>query len=416
MILSSENTPEATHKKLGLVRRYWVYSAIPVIFVVGWYAGSRYATDRFQHATITNIVVDKDAPSAIITHDIDFNLFWDVWKRVRENYVNQPVDEGKLFYGAISGMVASLGDPYSVFMEPEVAKKFTQELSGSFDGIGAEIGSKNKQITIIAPLPESPAEKAGLHAGDKILAINGQPTIDMSLDMAVNTIRGKRGTTVVLKIAQGDNQPKDFSIKRDKIVVPSVTLAFKPNNVAYVKLSNFNDDTFDRWQKIAQQVIAAHPNGIILDMRNNPGGYLETAINISSYWVGPAQVVVKEKDSKGKVESFTSRGIPLFKGIKTVVLINEGSASASEITAGALQDYGIATIVGKKSFGKGSVQELQSLPENASLKITIAKWLTPKDRSISELGIMPDKVVDITADDITAGKDPQLDAALELLK
>ncbi len=413
MILTSEQD----HTVIKSHARYVVYiliCAIPLSFFGGWYFGSRHGLA--DDANVRTVVVNKEAPSSIKTKDVDFNLFWDVWTRVRDNYVDQPVDEGTLFYGAISGMVSSLGDPYSVFMEPVAAKKFSQELSGSFDGIGAEIGMKNKQIMVIAPLPESPSEKAGLHPGDFIISIDGVSTVDMTLDNAVNRIRGKKGTQVTLKVVQGSSEPKDFKITRNKIVVPSVTYSVKDDGIAYIKLSHFNDDTIDRWQKIARQVTATHPKGIILDLRNDPGGYLETAITIASYWVGPNQTVAKEKDSAGKVHEFSSRGIPAFKGIKTVVLINEGSASASEIVAGALQDYGLATLVGKKSFGKGSVQDLQSLSGNASLKLTIAKWLTPKDRSINELGIIPDTIVEFPAEDFATDKDPQLDAARALFK
>lgn len=416
MLLESDKIePKKTGGFKKLFAYYLLIILLPVAFGGGWYFGSKKSA-LLDGEEAQAKIINLSAPKGLKKKDVDFNLFLEVWNRVKQNYVDQPVDEKKLFYGALSGLVSSLGDPYTVFLEPESAAKFTQELSGSFEGIGAEIGIKQKQLTIIAPLPDSPAEKAGLRAGDKIIAIDGQLTVGMPLDSAVSKIRGKKNTEVALKIIHAQEEPKEVKITRSKIVIHSVVLKWKQGNIAYIRLTNFNEDTFENWQKVAREVSSKNPSGIILDLRNNPGGYLDTAINIASYWVGPNEIVVKEKDSRSQVQNFYSRGAPAFKGIKTAVLVNEGSASGSEIVAGALMDYGAARVIGKKTFGKGSVQDLQRLSDGAALKITVAKWFTPKDRSINEQGIAPDEIVELTEDDFSNDRDPQLDRAIEFFK
>src|SRR3989338_2355655 len=302
-----------------------------------------------------------------------------------------------MFYGALKGLVESSGDPYTVFMEPKLAKEFASDLAGTFEGIGAEIGKKNDIITIVAPLSGMPAEKAGLKSGDKIFAINGRPTTGMAVDEAVSLIRGPKDTEVVLTIfREGFEKAQDFKITRQVISVKSVKTLMRDDKIFVITVANFNDDTSDLFRQAVQLAVEKNPKGIILDLRNNPGGYLETAIDVASEWVDDG-VVVTEQFSPEKKDEYLNRGRARLKDFLTVVLVNQGSASASEIVACALKDYKKATIVGKKTFGKGSVQALEELQDSSSVKITVAKWLTPNDLNSNGQGIEPDIEVDFTA-------------------
>lgn len=373
--------------------------------------------------SIEKFFSNKDIEKKDLPQNIDFDLFWDVWRVVKENYVDQPVDEEKLFKGALAGIVASLGDRYSVYLEKETTKQFTDDLSGSFEGIGAEIGIKDERLTIIAPLSGSPAEEAGLMAGDKILKVDGRDTVRISIDEAVTIIRGEKGTPVTLNIyREGEEDPMDIVVIRGTIKIESIKwkmLNFDgkeddSGRLAYLEISHFNGDTIDMLNKNMRHILAKNPHGLIIDVRSNPGGFLETAIVIASKWVEDG-VIVSEKLSDGsKIEHF-AKGKAMLKDFKTVVLVNQGSASASEIVAGALQDYSKATIIGKKTFGKGSVQDLKKLKDGSSIKITIAKWLTPSGRSISEEGISPDIEIDLNKEDFDNDRDPQLDEAVKFL-
>jgi len=356
------------------------------------------------------------APANKLTQDVDFNLFWNVWDLLKEKYVDKDkLDDKKLFYGALKGLVESAGDPYTVFMEPKLAQEFASDLAGTFEGIGAEIGKKNEVITIIAPLADMPAEKAGLKSGDKIYAIDGQSTAGLAVDEAVSKIRGPKGTEVTLTIFRdGFEQPKDFKIIRQVILVKSVRTEMRDDGIFVVIITNFNDDTSTLFKQAVQKAVAANPKGLILDLRNNPGGYLETAIDVASEWIDKG-IIVTEQFSPEKKNEYLNRGRARLKDFPTVVLVNQGSASASEIVAGALKDYKQATIIGKKTFGKGSVQTLEDLQDSSSVKITVAKWLTPAGYNINGQGIAPDIEVDLTADDYEKNKDPQMDKAVEIL-
>ncbi|MDP2708661.1 MAG: S41 family peptidase [bacterium] len=356
------------------------------------------------------------APVNKLTADVDFNLFWKVWDLLKDEYVDQSkLDDKKMFYGALKGMVESVGDPYTVFMEPKVAKEFSDDLAGTFEGIGAEIGMKNDIITIVAPLYDMPAEKAGLKAGDKIYAIDGTTTAGMTIDEAVSNIRGPKATEVTLSIVREEfDQPKDFKITRGVILVKSVRTVMRDDDIFVITITNFNDDTAGLFKQAAREAVEKNPQGIILDLRNNPGGYLETAIDVASLWIDQG-VVVTEQFSPDKKNEYLRRGRSLLKDFPTVVLVNQGSASASEIVSGALKDYGRATIVGMQTFGKGSVQTLEDLQDGSSVKITVAKWLTPNGDNINEQGIAPDVEIDFTLDDYNNGQDPQMDKAVEVL-
>ena len=349
---------------------------------------------------------------------IDALLFRELWDIIHDNYFDQNsiVDE-ELFYGSLAGMITALGDAYSLFLNPDNTADFTQELNGTFYGIGAEIGKRNGFLVIIAPLANTPAEQAGLKAGDKIIAIDGQEVTNIYLDEAVSLIRGEKGTEVVLTIISEDEQiAKEIVIIRDKISIPSVSYDLE-DNIALIKISHFNGDTDKKFTKIAQDILRDNPEGLILDLRNNPGGYLNVAIDIASNWLEPQQVVVRETFSdKRKDKSYQSYSKLNLAHFKTVILINKGSASASEILAGALQDHGLATLVGEQSFGKGSVQQLIPLSNGSSVKITVAKWLTPNGRTIEEEGIKPDYEIEFSLEDFENERDPQLEKAQELIK
>jgi carboxyl-terminal processing protease len=383
-------------------------------FLGGLVVGSKEERIKTEKEVYGGNILNKEKIPGYLSKDVDFNLFWQVWNLVKKEYVHQPVQDTKLFYGALAGIVAALGDPYSVFFDPETAQKFQQELQGTFEGIGAEIGIKDNQLTIIAPLPDTPAEKAGLKAGDKILAINGQDTSGMALDYAVSLIRGPKGTDVTLTVwREGWEKEKEIKITRDKIESVSVKWEMK-GDIVYLEINHFNEDTRERVNQAVNEILLKNPKGIILDLRNNPGGFLDTAVDVAGEWI-ENDVVVIEQDQSGEKNAQKSSGLARFQNLKTVVLINEGSASASEIVAGALSDYGKATLVGKKTFGKGLVQNLESLSDGSAVKITVSEWLTPKGRQIDKEGIAPDVDVDLTEEDYNAGRDPQLDKALELL-
>jgi carboxyl-terminal processing protease len=383
------------------------------VFVGGVWIGIEYS--NFKKSEGAQVKVEN-LGVASVSPDVDLDLFSQVWSIVKNKYYKQPVADKQLFFGSLEGIVNSLGDPYSVFLEPKQAEQFAADLAGTFEGIGAEIGIKKDQLMIVSPLPDMPAERAGLRAGDRILAINGTSTLGMSVDMAVSLIRGPKGTQVTLLIGRnGWAKAKEFVITREKINVSSVTYEIKEGNIAYVKISQFGDDTVSKMKETVRKILIDNPKGLILDLRNNPGGYLDGAINILGYWIKDS-VAVKEKYYDGRIEEYRSDGKGELKNLKTIVLINQGSASGSEIVAGALADYGSAKLVGKKSFGKGSVQEYEELRGGSAIKITIAEWLTPQNRSINENGIEPDFDVDLTEEDYNNDKDPQLDKAMELLK
>lgn len=367
--------------------------------------------------TTVEIIADRNTIPSKLSKKVDFNLFWQTWDYIQSNYVDTGVTDPQLFYGSLEGMVASLGDPYSVYFEPELSKKFQQEISGSFDGIGAEIGLKNDTITIISPLSGGPAQKAGLKAGDSIISIDGKETKDISLDYAVELIRGPKGTSVTLVIfRKGEANTRSFSVKREKVGIESVEWSLLPGDIIDLKLKYFNEDTLNDFRDSVNEFMAKKPKGIILDMRNNPGGLLSTAIEITSFWVGGKDNIVIERGRDGQyIGERANNSNAILKDIPTIVLINKGSASGSEILAGALQDLKLAQLVGETSFGKGSVQDLRELSDGSSIKLTIAKWFTPLGREINEKGIDPDIKVELTDEDWNNDKDPQMDKAIELL-
>ena len=351
---------------------------------------------------------------------VDFSLFWDAYNKLRQNFISpEKIDNQKILYGAIAGMTKSLGDPYTDFFNPDQAKMFNQDLLGSFEGIGVEVGTKKEQLTVIAPLKGTPGDKAGLKAGDLIIKINSKNTSDMSEQEAVNNIRGKKGTEVILTIFRdGWNQTKEIKIIRDTIKVNSIDWELKDGDIAYISIHQFDQSLSADFKKISFQILDSPAKKIILDLRNNPGGYLEVSQDIASWFLKPGQVVTIEDFGKNKnSQQYKAQGNNIFVDYPMVILINKGSASAAEILAGALRDNRNIQLVGEKSFGKGSVQKLVELNDGESfIKITIAKWLTPKGNSISEVGLSPDVKIDITDNDLKVDKDSQLDKAIEIIK
>ena len=393
-----------------------------VLVLVGTFVfGFAFGQFNAQKSNTNQIITKTSGTLASIfgnNSNIDTKLFQEVWDEIHSQYIyKNKIDDAQLFYGSIYGLVAALDDPHSTFMDPQVAQEYQNDLKGEFSGIGAEIGRKNNFLVVIASLPGAPAEKAGLKSGDRILAIDGQDTTGFSADKAVSLIRGEKGTKVVLSIlSKGENQTKDVTIVREKITASSVIYK-NENNIAIVRITGFNDDTSSAFASVAQKILNQNPKGLIIDLRSNPGGYLKTAVDLAGYWLEPGQVVVREEfaDKSQNIEHKADTKTSLRK-FKTVVLVNEGSASASEILAGALKDYNISQVVGMKTYGKGSVQSLVSLRSNSALKITVAKWLTPLGKSIEPDGITPDVVVDFTEEEYNNDQDPQLDKAIELIE
>ena len=398
-----------------------------IILIVGFAGGIFFERSSKLETNSIKILINKDLGQP---DHVDFSLFWDNWNSLHNKYVDQSkLDTKKLLYGAIQGMGNSIGDPYTVFFEPPESKKFQEEISGSFGGIGIEIGKRDDILTVIAPIKDTPAYRAGLKAGDKILRIDDKPTADLSIEEAVNLIRGKRGTTVVLAISSNGADTKEVEIVRDTIKIPSIEwqmLESGDKKIAYLQLFTFNQNIDSEFEKAAQEILKSEAERLIIDFRNNPGGLLDSAINIAGWFLDKDQIVTVEAFRDDSRNEFKSKGNGSLKIYPTVILINGGSASASEIVAGALHDNRGVRLIGEKTFGKGSVQELEKFKDGSSLKVTIAKWLTPNGISISDTGIEPDVKVELPKNEIekgefefelgTPGKDPQLDKALDLLK
>ena len=398
-------------------RRYLLFFSVAVLIIGSFWLGYARGKNAVQ-AENQSFPLDQTVIKNKDNKEIDFSLFWKTWDFLKEKYVDKnSLDAQKLVYGAIKGMLKATGDPYTTFFDPEETKSFAQDMEGSFQGIGAELGIKDDILTVIAPLDDSPAAKAGLRSGDKILKIGDKSTMDIAIDEAVDLIRGKKGTTVALTILHQDEQTtKEIIITRDTITVKSVKLEFKEGDIAYLKINKFGEDTDKEFDAATNAIIAKGSKGITLDLRNNPGGFLDKSVDVASRMIPKGKIVVMEENNSGQRDILYTEGGDKLSSIPMVALINEGSASASEILAGALRDNQKIQLIGKKSFGKGSVQELISLPQNTSVKITIAKWLTPNGDSIMEKGINPDIEVELTSDDFTNNRDPQLDKALEIIK
>ena len=386
----------------GKINISFLIIGLAVVFIAGFFIGKI-------------SVVCKFCPP----EEIDFSLLWEAWHKLEENYVNpERLDHQKMVYGAISGMVKSIDDPYTLFFNPEETKKFLEDISGSFEGIGIEIGIRKGQLQVIAPLEGTPAQEAGVRAGDKIIKIDETLTMDLTIEEAVSLIRGPKGTEVTLTIMRDEwDTPKEFKIKRDTIEIPSMKWELKENNIAYIKLYHFSEKSHLDFQKLALEILNSSADRIILDLRNNPGGYLERAQNIAGWFLERNQtVVIEDFGSGGKQEIYKAKGNSQLKDFPLVILINQGSASASEILASALRDNRGVKLIGETSYGKGSVQKLEELEDGSSLKVTIANWLSPNGELITDKGLKPDIEVIMTDEDYNEQRDPQLDKALEVIK
>jgi carboxyl-terminal processing protease len=348
----------------------------------------------------------------------DFGTFWQAWKILKNEHLKgEEAKDRDFVYGAISGMTNSLKDPNTIFLTPDDAKKFEQDIVGSFGGIGAEIGIRNEQLMIIAPLKDSPAEKARLRSGDKIAKIDDTLTAGLSINEAIKLIRGPEGTKVVLTILRDNwENPKEITIIRQIIQIPTLDWELIEDKISYIQLYSFNENAPPLFYEAAINVLYNDSPGIILDLRNNPGGFLEIATHLAGWFLERGDEIVTEKFRSKENKVFKAQGNEAFKNMPMVILVNQGSASASEILAGALRDNRGIKLVGEKTFGKGTVQELRGLKDDSVLKITIAQWLLPSGAIIEKNGLMPDYEVKMTDEDIEAKKDPQLDKAIEVLK
>lgn len=378
--------------------------AAMLIFFLGVAVGNGQIS--FAHANSQN----KSLPS-----QLDYRSVNQLYSAIRDNYDGK-LTEQQLLDGLKSGLAQATGDPYTEYFNQKDAKEFNQQLEGAFTGIGAELGQdESKNLIVVAPIDGFPADKAGVRAKDAIVSIDGKSTTGMSIDDAVKKIRGESGTKVTLELVRDRKESLKLTITRAEIKVPSVEWNITDDNIGYMKITQFSEDTSTLAAEAAQEFKNKNVDGVVLDMRDNPGGLLSSAVDVSSLWLNRGTTILQEKRDGKTVKTYSATGGNVLSGIKTTVLINGGSASASEITAGALLDNKAATLVGEKSFGKGSVQQIQPLPDGGEVKITIARWYRPNGQNIDKKGIEPTKKIVLTDDDYTQNRDPQKDAAVQEL-
>ncbi len=385
-----------------------------IVFVSGMYAGYQ------RRPYVERVMGIANQGSQIEDESVDFDPFWKAWKILEDKYVSRDeIDRQKLVWGAIQGMADAVGDPYTVFMPPQESAIFQEDISGSFEGIGAEIGIRNSALVVISPLEGSPAQKSGLKAGDYILRIDDFETANVSVNEAVSKIRGKEGTVVTLTVyREGQEGTKEIKITRAKIEIPIIDTEIK-DDVFIIRLYQFSANSPDLFEGAVREFASSGKNKLVLDLRNNPGGYLDAAVDIASWFVPKDEVVLIERVRGEEPREYRSRGYAEISDLTMAVLVNRGSASASEILAGALKDHEIATIIGEKTFGKGSVQEVVDVTDKTTLKVTIARWFTPNDITISGVGLEPNITVDskvVSEAEEKGVVDPVLDRALEFVR
>lgn len=399
--MEEPRTSSAKKPAITMTQIFLFLLAITVAFI----AGTR---SDYILATLTGRTIG--------TTSLDLSSVQSLYKELSGSFDGE-LDDQKLIDGAKRGMVEAVGDPYTVFFTEEEAKEFLGELEGTFEGIGAELSRKEGVLTIVSTIDGSPAKSAGLQAGDTILMVNDKPTSEWSVEEAVKNIRGEKGTTVKLTVARpGQDKALEFSVVRDQITDPSVKTEITADNIGILRITRFGQsDTVQLARQAAREFKDKNVRGVVVDLRGNGGGYLEASVDIASLWLNN-KVIVTERTGGVVIDTMKSRGEAILEGVPTVVMVNEGTASASEIVAGALRDNNAAKLVGTKTYGKGVVQDVRSLADGGSLKVTIASWYTPKGKNISKEGITPETVVDLTEEDVAAGRDPQKDKALELLK
>jgi len=387
--------------------------AVVVVFFAGIAIGAT-CSSNFGTTTSIETTLRKIAG---VTSRTNLDIFAQTWNLIESKYVKRPVDASTLVQGATEGLVQSLGDPYSYYLSPADAQIFNEELNGKFDGIGAELGQKDGKIVVIAPLSGTPAEKEGLRARDVIQKIDGSSTEGMTLDAAVQRIRGPEGTTVTLTIARSTEPDKDVTLTRSRIVLKSVNLAYqtaRDATIAIITISSFTHTTGNEFDQAVHDITLRQPHGIVIDVRNNSGGYLDAAVYVAATFIEQGPIVI-EDFGNGKRNTTNADGSATLSQYPVTVLINGGTASAAEILAGALEDRIAAVTIGEKSFGKGSVQELETLDDGSTLKLTVAHWLTANGRSIDGAGLTPTLAIPLTESDVTSQNDPQLQAAMDEL-
>ncbi|MEX0919874.1 MAG: S41 family peptidase, partial [Candidatus Saccharimonadales bacterium] len=350
-----------------------------------------------------------------LPESLDYSSIDRLYDLLRENYAGDLSLED-LMLGLKQGLINATGDPFTEYLTAEEAKEFHNSLNGEFSGVGIEIGIRDDRLVVIAPIADTPADKAGLRAGDAIVAIGEEDATDMGLQTAVSKIRGEDGTEVTLTISREGEELQDITITRGLIEVPSVDSEMLASNIGYIKLSRFGSDTASDFRQAAQELVDQGASSIVLDMRNNPGGYFDAAIGVASEFLETGEIVVEERRGDEVIATERARNSGSLIGLPVVVLVNGGSASSSEIVSGALGDHEVATIVGEKTFGKGSVQQLIEVGDGSSLRVTIANWYTPSGLNISDSGVTPDEVVEMSQEDFESGLDPQLDRAIEILE
>lgn len=385
---------------------------VGIVFVAGFQTGKSRTSYR-ENISVLN---------ATSTENVDLEPFWKAWSILNERFApasstTAPVTSDDKLWGAIGGLASSYKDPYTVFFPPTESKVFEEEISGSFGGVGMEIDVADGSLTVVAPLKNTPAYKADVRPGDKILSIDGKPSLKMSTSEAVRLIRGEIGTKVSITFSRDGEDPVTKDIVRAAIEIPTVETKLLPERVFVLELYNFSANSPGLFREGLRKFVESGTDKLIIDLRNNPGGYLEAAIDMASWFLPTGKVVVIEDFGEGKEKrEYKSKGYDVFtESLKLVILVNGGSASASEILAGALREHNKATIIGEKTFGKGSVQELMPITSKTSLKVTVAHWLTPKGNSISVGGITPDIEVLATPENTKEGADPILDEAVKYL-
>jgi len=344
------------------IRKFTLWYLIVVLVLIAFSGG--FYVGKINTGGFSKVVnyYENSLSASELPKVLDSDLLRVVWGYIKNSYVDKDnIDVSKLYYGAIEGFASGLGDPYTVFLDPEKTKEFDQDINAEFEGIGAEIGIRDGRLTVVAPMADSPAEKAGLVSGDKIYSIDNIDTTDMTIEKAAKLIRGPEGTTVTLLVLRNEENPMEIVVKREKIEIKSVKWEFRKDNILYIKLAGFYQDTDSLMAQIEKEAKGKNIKGIVLDLRNNPGGLLNIANDVASKWLKSDTDIVLEKFSDGRQIFYKAKGKATFEGIKTAVLVNGGSASGSEIVAGAFKDYGTAKLIGTKTYGKGSVQELQQL-------------------------------------------------------
>jgi carboxyl-terminal processing protease len=397
-------------------RHFLILLSLGVVFFFGYKAGKVEALKTVPPSTLTNQTTGQSTA-------VDFSTFWKVWNTLNEKYVPSSTSTPTVYdqekvWGAIQGLTDSLGDPYTVFFPPKESEAFASDIRGNFGGVGMEVVAQNGYIVVISPLKGSPAERAGMLPGDRVIKIDDKDTTNLTTEDAVNLIRGEQGTTVTLQVVRTSRkQPFEVKIVRDTIDIPTINTKDLGNGIFKIDLYNFSANSSNLFRGALREFVQSGDSKLILDLRGNPGGYLEAAIDMASWFLPSGKIVVRENFGPDKEETvYRSRGYDIFNdNLKFVILVDGGSASASEILAGALAEHHKATLVGEKTFGKGSVQELIDITPNTSLKVTVARWFTPNGLSISKQGIVPDVQVGRTEEDFKAGKDPQLSKAIEIL-